>query len=102
MRSIPITLVRSPSAASGPEGLLARLGQAMRRHQRVIRATQWLVVVVYAFLVIVPATLPLPPEDARILDNLRLFAQFLFWGIWWPFVMPVSYTHLTLPTNREV
>ncbi|MBK6294909.1 MAG: 4Fe-4S binding protein [Rhodoferax sp.] len=87
MRSIPITLVRSPSAASVPVGLLARLGQAMRRYQRVIRATQWLVVVVYAFLVIVPATLPLPPEDARILVNLRLFAQFLFWGIWWPFVM---------------
>ncbi len=87
MRSIPIAVVPSVVASSAPAGALARLGQAMRRHQRVIRALQCLVVLVYAFLVIVPAFLPLPPEDAHILDNLRLFAQFLFWGIWWPFVM---------------
>jgi polyferredoxin len=87
MRSIPITVVPGPAAPSAPAGALARLGQAMRRHQRVIRAMQWLVVAVYAFLVVVPAFLPLPPEDAHILDNLRLFAQFLFWGVWWPFVM---------------
>lgn len=70
-----------------PPSALARVGLAMRRHQRVIVALQWVVVVFYAALLIVPALMPLPPEDARIADNLRLFAQFLFWGIWWPFVM---------------
>ncbi len=59
----------------------------MRRHQRVILGLQWLVVVFYFGLLIIPALMPLPPEDAHILDNLRLFAQFMFWGIWWPFVM---------------
>jgi len=87
MRSIPIAVVHGPAILGAPAGPLARLGQAMRRHQRVIQALQWVVVGVYALLVTVPAFLPLPPEDAHILDNLRLFAQFLFWGIWWPFVM---------------
>jgi polyferredoxin len=31
--------------------------------------------------------LPLPNNQARILDNLTLVAQFVFWGIWWPFVL---------------
>jgi polyferredoxin len=68
-------------------GLLARLGDAMARHRRVIIAMQWLVVVAYAVLVAVPAFLPLPPLGAAIVDNLTLFAQFAFWGIWWPFVI---------------
>lgn len=72
---------------SEPTGPLARIGQAMRRHQRVIMGVQWAVVFFYFSLLIYPALMPLPAEDAHIVDNLRLFAQFLFWGIWWPFVM---------------
>jgi len=87
MRSIPILAVPTAPAATQPAGPLARLGLAMRRHQRVIMGLQWTVVVFYFSLLIVPALMPLPPEDAHILDNLRLFAQFMFWGIWWPFVM---------------
>jgi polyferredoxin len=68
-------------------GLLARLGDAMARHRRIIIAVQWAVVVSYAVLIAVPAFLPLPPQGATIVDNLTLFAQFAFWGIWWPFVI---------------
>lgn len=66
---------------------LAALGDGMRRHAGLIRRLQWAVVLVYAALLVVPAALPLPDTHARILDNLALLAQFVFWGIWWPFVL---------------
>ena len=52
-----------------------------------MRVMQWIVVVVYAALVVVPAFLPLPADDARALDNFTVFAQWMFWGVWWPFVI---------------
>jgi polyferredoxin len=66
---------------------LARLGNAMQRHRRAVIAIQWVVVFFYVTLLVIPAFMPLPADDAHIYDNLRLFAQFMFWGIWWPFVM---------------
>lgn len=68
-------------------GWLARAGDAMRRHRRAILGIQWTVVVFYLVLVSAPAFLPLPPSGAGILSNLALFAQFMFWGMWWPLVM---------------
>jgi polyferredoxin len=69
------------------DAALAAAGDWLLRHQRTISAVQWLVVAFYALLVIVPAFLPLPPRGAHIWTNLTLFAQFVFWGIWWPFVL---------------
>lgn len=66
---------------------LQRLGDAMRRHRGWIVGIQWTVLVVYLFLVVTPAFLPLPESSAHLWDNLTLFAQFAFWGIWWPFVL---------------
>lgn len=66
---------------------LARLGEAMRRHRRWIVGIQWAVLAAYVFLVVTPAFLPLPQTGAHLWDNLTLFAQFVFWGIWWPFVL---------------
>ncbi|HSC81990.1 MAG TPA: 4Fe-4S binding protein, partial [Pseudomonas sp.] len=67
--------------------LLTRLGHAMRRHGALIRRVQWLVVLVYGGLLVIPALLPLPPGSARLFDSLTLLAQFVFWGLWWPFVL---------------
>lgn len=68
-------------------GRLARLGLAMRRRRGAIIAAQWFVVLSYLVLVVLPAFLPLPPDQAHIWNNLTRFAEFMFWGIWWPFVI---------------
>ncbi len=67
--------------------LLARTGDWMLRHQRTIRIMQWLVVGCYVMLLVLPALLPLPTRTQHLWTNLTLFAQFVFWGLWWPFVL---------------
>ncbi len=66
---------------------LAQAGELMRRHRRWIVGVQWLVLAAYLFLVVTPAFLPLPESGAHLWNDLTLFAQFAFWGIWWPFVL---------------
>lgn len=63
------------------------LGFAMQRHTRVIQMIQWSVVFVYMILLIVPVFMDFPPRQAHIFNNIALLAQFIFWGIWWPFVI---------------
>jgi polyferredoxin len=67
--------------------LLAQTGEWLKTHQALIRRLQWVVVGIYAFLIVTPALLPLPGRAAHIWNDLTLFAQFAFWGIWWPFVL---------------
>ncbi|MBI2255489.1 MAG: 4Fe-4S binding protein [Proteobacteria bacterium] len=59
----------------------------MRRRRDIIQIVQWTMVVLYLLMLVVPAVLPLPGNTAHILDNITLFAQFIFWGLWWPFVL---------------
>jgi polyferredoxin len=59
----------------------------LARNRTTIQAIQWMVVGCYLVLLIVPSILDLPPRTAHLWDNLTLFAQFAFWGIWWPFVL---------------
>jgi polyferredoxin len=63
------------------------VGDWLQRHQRAIRGLQWCVVALYLVLVAVPALLPLPDRTAHLWNNITLAAQFVFWGIWWPFVL---------------
>ncbi len=85
---IDATAVASTQASTGPAAMrLAAFGEWLRGHPRTIQHIQWSVVVAYVFLVVVPAFLPLPPEDAHWYNNLVVTAQWMFWGIWWPFVI---------------
>ncbi len=65
----------------------ASLGYWLAQHQKLIRLVQWCIVLIYAFLLIVPSFLPLPDDSATLFHHLTVFAGFLFWGIWWPFVI---------------
>lgn len=73
--------------SAAPPTTLSHLGDLLRRHRTNVVRVQWVVVAAYLGLLTVPALLPLPPADGRMLHNLTLFAQFVFWGIWWPFVI---------------
>lgn len=75
------------AAGQAGSGRLARTGEWLRGHQRAIRRGQWGVVAVYLVLLVVPAALPLPGGAARLWSDFTLIAQFVFWGIWWPFVL---------------
>ena len=66
---------------------LARLGNWLGTNQKAIRAIQWVIILFYALLIMVPTFLPLPPDTATLVNNLTVFSQFMFWGIWWPFVL---------------
>jgi 4Fe-4S binding domain len=66
---------------------LAYVGNWLARHQKLIRLMQWTIILIYACLILIPVFLPLPDESARLFHHLTLFAGFLFWGIWWPFVL---------------
>jgi polyferredoxin len=59
----------------------------MRTHGRALQAVQWCVVGAYVVLVVVPAFLPLPDDDAHAYNNLVIAAQWMFWGLWWPLVI---------------
>lgn len=87
MEHIIIPILPLPESPGKPPTPLARLGDAMRRHRWFIVGLQWAVLVFYLALMLIPAFLPLPPADGKMLENLTLFAQFIFWGIWWPFVI---------------
>lgn len=67
--------------------VLARAGLWLRGHQRAIRTVQWLMIGLYAALLLGPALAPLPSRFDHIWTSLVLFAQFLFWGIWWSGVL---------------
>lgn len=67
--------------------LLARIGRAMHKHQCAIMLVQWLVVGLYAFLLLTPLFLPLSNANASLTNDFRLFALFLFWGVVWPLIM---------------
>lgn len=66
---------------------LGHIGNCLGKHQKAIRGVQWVIILFYAFLIIVPTCMALPDDTATLFHNLTAFSQFMFWGIWWPFVL---------------
>ncbi|NLH81802.1 MAG: 4Fe-4S binding protein [Phyllobacteriaceae bacterium] len=65
----------------------AALGERMARSRRLIVGVQWAVVGIYAVLIVVPTLVPLPGRLDHVWNHVTVFAQFVFWGIWWPGVL---------------
>jgi len=82
-----ISILPCPTSSAAKGGLAYRFGELLRRKRGWIIGIQWAVVVFYLALVSLPAFLPLPDESVHLYNNLTLLAQFVFWGIWWPFVI---------------
>jgi hypothetical protein len=84
-----VTLVDQSSRrkAQAVNNRVAAVGDLLLRHRTAIARLQWALVGVYAVLIIVPVLLPLPERADHVWNNMTLFAQFVFWGIWWPFVL---------------
>lgn len=63
------------------------LGDVLLAHQGLIRRAQWVMIMAYLSLLVIPLLLPLPGSSDYIWNNLSRFVQFVFWGVWWPFVI---------------
>lgn len=84
-----VTLIANPPRRK-PATVASRVaaaGDFLLRHRGFVARLQWALVAVYAVLIIVPVLLPLPARADHVWNNVTLFAQFVFWGIWWPFVL---------------
>lgn len=73
--------------ASRLDHALAALGTRMARSRRWIMGVQWAIVAIYAILIVVPTVVPLPGRLDHVWNHVTVFAQFAFWGIWWPGVL---------------
>ena len=88
-----IVFHRQPPSHQRRLAVLARIGDWLATHRRAILGVQWVVVACYLLLVALPAFLPLPAGDAHLFgsalwhERVVLLAQYLFWGVWWPFVI---------------
>jgi polyferredoxin len=82
-----LAAVAVPIPGSAERDIWERIGDWLLRHQRTIRNVQWGVVAIYFSLLVLPVWLPPPGRDAHLWTDAVLFARFVFWGIWWPFVL---------------
>ncbi len=76
-----------PEAFAERRDVWQRTGDWLLRHQGLIRGIQWGMIGLYLTLVSIPAFRPLPDRTAHIWSDITRFAQFAFWGVWWPFVI---------------
>jgi len=68
-------------------GVAERIERTFFRHPWFLPGLQLLMVLFYLTLILFPALLPKPAEDATPFTNFVRFSQFVFWYIWWPFVV---------------
>jgi len=73
------TLTNAPWIEGRWQKGLAAAGEWLRAHGSLVRRLQWVVVAVYAVLLVVPALLPLPDNASRVWNSFTIVAEFAFW-----------------------
>lgn len=76
-------------ASTGPRlrnGALVQAEAFLARNRHRLAWVHLAMFLLFGSVVLVPAFLPVPGEDATPLNNFTRFANFLMWGIWFPFV----------------
>lgn len=59
--------------------ILARFGNVLERHQKIVAVIQWSIVFIYFSLLVVPVWIAVPETG--------LTARLVFWGIGWPLIV---------------
>lgn len=65
---------------------LARFGMALKHRRRIVSIIQWLFVMVYLFLLFIPALIGNFANE-RICDDMSVFSRLIFWGTGWPLIV---------------
>lgn len=86
MTSLVRSLIRPVRWGDRLSRALQVLGNWLQLRQDAIRCLQWAVVAIYYVLLIVPAIFP-PGSGAGSLEQLAVWAEVLFWAVWWPGVL---------------
>lgn len=67
--------------------VMQRFGDFLQQRQDIIRCVQWCFVVIYLFLLLAPVFVPQAANGGQLFAHLALFAEAVFWGLWWPGVI---------------
>ncbi len=79
---------RLPAVIISPpfSGWLARFGRALKRHRKVVSCIQWLFVILYFSLLLLPLLLP-DEINGSFYSSVPDFSRLMFWGIGWPAII---------------
>lgn len=80
------TTCPAASHVDGGRGTRA-IERAVLAHPGLVRAARGAMVVLYLVLLVGPAVLPASAADAAVVARFAKLSQFVFWGVWWPFVV---------------
>ncbi len=86
LREIPVRTEVNPEFTQTRPRWLLQLENLSYKHRNKLVFIHVSMFLFFLALIVIPLFLPEPTEQASTFNNFTLFAQFLFWGIWFPLV----------------
>lgn len=78
--------IRADETFPHSAGSLSRIEKILRHHRKAVSLIQWLVVLLYFSLLLLPA-LSGNFIDERVYDSISDFSRLIFWGTGWPLIV---------------